>query len=406
LRFSDREVGGILVIDLGAFTTKATYVSSEKPSKIVEVPTRGFMGYISDLDAIVDTVRDAVREVFKTVPVDGLRSVPAIITVHMNEAAVFKVANHEISITPSSGDGKITEEQIEKLRNELYDKITGNSGKPLFFSVSRYRVIQGGQERDVENPRGLRVEILKGMGVAVILSQELYDNLMDIFHEYNARYSDIGLEPVGIYSSPIYAALGVRNRGIDTHIHLDLGHTSFRVIKLIRGNVYDFYEFPEGGKSLIQRISSTLSITSKDGRKVLEDYLKTGSRNVQVSGKNIDTTIVENILRNAFIKFLQHQDVRRILSGSMERTFTLSASGGLAQYKKIHDYIVDAGFPEPLDIKDIPPNAFVFYGIGEALQTREGRRRARRNGLMRGGLFDSVLAFFKREILGLEEKGG
>jgi len=409
LKFSNRAGSGILVIDMGAFKTKATMVGPDWIQNVAEVPTEGFRGYISDLDAAVGTLRKVVSEVFKTVPLENVEEIGTILTIHISGEATFRTATHEISIPPASDEGKVNEEQIRKLHDELRDKLTAGKRVPLFFSISRYSVIQGGSERDVENPRGLRVERLKGMAVAITVPSDMYDNLYDMFHEYNAT-ADVPLLPLGIYSSPIYAALGVEGVDVDTHIHLDLGYTSFRIIRLENGRVHDFYEFPEGGKSLIQKISSTLSITFKEGRRVLETYLETGDRTVQASGKLIETAIIEEIMRASFRKFLNHTQVKRVVNGGSDRPFTLSVSGGFALFKRIHNYISDAGFPEPLDIEGTAPNFLVFNGIRRevAKLLRKGTPSRRRNGWAKGGILsklkDKVVSFVKKEIAGLEEK--
>ena len=393
------------MIDLGAFRTRAAVVGPSWVPKVAEVPTKGYSGYISNLDTLVATIRKAVEELARTVPIPEREPIPTIITVHLSESTQFKVANHEVSVSP---EGKVTEEQIEKLHGELRDKITGNDGRPLFFSVSRYMVVQRGIERDVENPRGLRVEILKGMAVAMVVSSDIYENLMDIFREYNDRYETYELEPLGVYSSPMYAALGAADSGVDTHIHLDLGHTSFRVVKLLNGKVFSYAEYPRGGKHIIKDISSTLSIPPRESFRVLREYLEEGKRTVRVTGKNIDTTIVEEILRRSFTEFLTSAKVRALATGNGDRAFTLSVSGGLSVYRRVGEYISDSGFPEPLAYTDILPENFVFHGIWKVVEERGAfESRVKRNGwLKERGVLKRLAEFFKREVLGLEEKGG
>ncbi len=405
MKSSDRESTGVLVIDLGAFRTRAAVVGPSWVPKVAEVPTRGYSGYISNLDTLVSTVRQAVEELARTVPMPQDEPIPTIITVHLSESTQFKVANHEVSVSP---EGKVTEEQIEKLHGELRDKITGNDGKPLFFSVSRYMVVQRGIERDVENPRGLRVEILKGTAVAMVVTSDIYENLMDIFREYNERYDTYELDPLGVYSSPMYAALGAADSGVDTHLHLDLGHTSFRVVKLLNGKVFSYAEYPRGGKHIIKDISSTLSIPPKQSFRVLKEYLENGKRIVRVTGKEIDTTIVEEILRRSFTEFLTNAKVRALTTGGGDRSFTLSVSGGLSVYRKIGEYISDSGFPEPLTYTDVLPENFVFHGIWKVVEEKGlSENRVRRNGWMKNkGVIKRFAEFFKREVLGLEEKGG
>ncbi len=405
MKSSDKENIGVLVIDLGAFRTRAAMVGPSWVPKVVEVPTKGYSGYISNLDTLVLTVRRVVEELAKTVPIPPDDPIPTIITVHLSESTQFKVANHEVSV---SQDGKVTEEQVEKLHRELRDKVTGNDGNLLFLSVSRYMVVQRGKERDVENPRGLRVEILKGMAVAMVVTSDIYENLMDIFREYNDRYDTYELEPLGVYSSPMYAALGAADSGVDTHLHLDLGHTSFRVVKLINGKVFSYAEYPRGGKHIIKDISSTLSIPPKASFHVLKEYLGNGKRIVRVTGKDIDTTIVEEILRRSFSEFLTNAKVRSLVTGSGDRSFTLSVSGGLSVYRKIGEYISDAGFPEPLTYTDVLPENFVFHGIWKVIEERGlSVSRVRRNGRIKGrGFIKRFTEFFKKEVLGLEEKGG
>ena len=407
MRSSDREISGVLVIDLGAFRTRAAMVGTAGVSKVEEVRTRGFTGYISNLDALIETVREIVSRLASSVqlPQDGV--VPTVLAVHLKDSTLFKVSDHEISVSHSSEDGRVTNEQVEKLHTELKEKITGTDGHALFFAVSRYRVVQKGKERDVENPRGLRVDILKGRAVGVVVTRDIYENLMDVFREYNHLYGEPELEPLGAYSSPICAALGAVDLGVDLHVHLDLGHTSFRVIKLINGRVFSYGEYGKGGHSIIKAISSTLSIPPRYSFEVLERYLKEGSRIVQVQGKSIDTTIVEGILRRTFSEFLGSDTVREVV-GNGDRAFTLSVSGGLANYRRINEYISDAGFPEPLAFTDVPPEQLVFHGASKLMRSAfplEGKPN--RNGSFRGrGWGKKFLDFLKREVFGLEEKGG
>lgn len=409
MKSSDREISGALVIDLGAFSTRAAIVGPSGVSKIESIRTRGFNGYISNLDTLVKTVHSVVRSLSSTVQLPQGGSVPTILLVHLRDSMQFKVAHHEISVSHSSDDGKVTSEQVEKLHSELRDKITGTDGHALFFSVSRYRVVQRGIERDVENPRGLRVDILKGTAVGIVVTRDIYENFLDVFREYNDKYGDsIELDPIGVYSSTVSSALGAVDQGVDVHLHIDLGHTSFRVIKLINGRVFAYEEYNRGGDSIVKNVSSTLSIPPKYGFQILQQYLKEGRKTVQVHGKTIDTAIVEEILRKTFLEFLTTRKIRALVDSNGDRAFTLSVSGGLASYRRINEYISDAGFPEPLIFSDISPDTLVFHGtrklIEEELLPDEPIYR---NGHTREwGWMRRVAEFFKREVLGIEEKGG
>ncbi len=394
---------GIIAIDLGAFTTKATVLGEDWVGNVLEVPTEGFEGYVTNMRKLMQTLHTTLENIFKAFSLDTSGEVPVVVAVHLK--SYFKTTMHEISIPPDNGK-RVQQDHIEKLHRELQDKIIGGERSGiLYFGISRYSIMQDGQALETEDPWGIRGDILRGEAAAVLAKPKLYQNLIDVFGDYNESPEGYNIELLGIYSSPVYSALGIRSFNIgDIHFHIDFGHTSFRIMKLNKSRLESYYEHPFGGYHIVQKMISMLSLPSKDAFFVLREYLKTGKQEIPVSGRKIDTTIVENILKNAIISFLKRPEVLKMTAGDGYQPYTLSISGGLSYYRRIVGYLNDANFPAPIMPKDLNPQRLVFYGLQDVIRERVVGMKEKRNGSKRlgGGLKEKVVKFIKKELLGME----